>query len=563
MFKILLFCNRIIFQKNKNLYILFILTSLFNALFSVFGIASILPLLMVLINPETLINNIYFINYFPKIYSTTEELIYILSIVFLFIIITSIVANFLTLLLLNYLSQKTTYSLRVDFYSKLFEKDLSFFANIDRGDVIQIAGGEIEKIGKYCSNFLNLISKLFSLIFLFILLIILQPEFFYGFVIVVIFYLIIYGLIKPILKRYSLEFSKNARKFSKIAISFNFAFKEIKLFNLKKLFFFNYKNLGKKQVVYNIKNLTLIFIPRYIFEIFLFLGAIFFINYGDKSLFEISNISKLGVIVLGIWRITPIIFDLYKSFSEINYNTSASYHLKRIFKDFFNQKKNKNKKNLKKKFKFERKINIDVQFNYKNSNKIFIFNHLIKKKDRVLVTGPSGSGKSTFLNLLSGLTKPTKGNILIDDNSVYDNLESYTSNIGFVTQNTFLFDGSLQRNIVFKEQLSEEEDNLLRNVYNICGLKNIVKKYEDLLTKKINLDSPELSGGQKQRMSLARVLFRKPKLLIMDESLNALDLTSEKKIMSKIIQLFPNMTIVSSSHRPIKKFFNKKIKIEN
>ena len=69
--------------------------------------------------------------------------------------------------------------------------------------------------------------------------------------------------------------------------------------------------------------------------------------------------------------------------------------------------------------------------------------------------------------------------------------------------------------------------------------------------KKIKIDGPELSGGQRQRISLARILFREPQLLLMDEALNALDRKSEVKIFNKIKFYYPKITIIAASHRPM------------
>ena len=80
-----------------------------------------------------------------------------------------------------------------------------------------------------------------------------------------------------------------------------------------------------------------------------------------------------------------------------------------------------------------------------------------------------------------------------------------------------------------------------------------------VFTYKLKLNAPELSGGQRQRLSLARILFLKPKILMIDEGLNSLDIKSETQILKNILNYYPNTTLIVSSHRPIKKMFNRKI----
>ena len=102
----------------------------------------------------------------------------------------------------------------------------------------------------------------------------------------------------------------------------------------------------------------------------------------------------------------------------------------------------------------------------------------------------------------------------------------------------------------------------MKKIYYICGIINVEKNFKNIFIKKFNISAPELSGGQRQRLSIARSIFKKPKILFIDEGFNALDKKSEIEILRKIKKYLKNITIVYVSHRPIKKFFNKKIQIK-
>ena len=90
---------------------------------------------------------------------------------------------------------------------------------------------------------------------------------------------------------------------------------------------------------------------------------------------------------------------------------------------------------------------------------------------------------------------------------------------------------------------------------------NIVGKFDNIFRYKLKLNAPEISGGQRQRIALARTLYRNPEILLLDESLNSLDRKSEVEIFNNLMKYYPKLTLIATSHRPIKKLFNRTIKI--
>jgi ATP-binding cassette, subfamily B, bacterial len=153
--------------------------------------------------------------------------------------------------------------------------------------------------------------------------------------------------------------------------------------------------------------------------------------------------------------------------------------------------------------------------------------------DTVAFVGPSGSGKSTLMKLLVGLYRPQEGKILynhLDETAIrFDDLRNQ---IGFVTQDTNLFSGTIRENLMFvnpSATITELEDALTKSSCN-----GLLSRAEKGLDTMIGEGGLKLSGGEKQRLSIARALLRNPHLLIFDEATSALDSLTEEEITNTI-----------------------------
>ncbi|MGZ3923839.1 MAG: ABC transporter ATP-binding protein [Flavisolibacter sp.] len=149
--------------------------------------------------------------------------------------------------------------------------------------------------------------------------------------------------------------------------------------------------------------------------------------------------------------------------------------------------------------------------------------------ETIAFVGPSGSGKSTLMKLLVGLYRPKEGVILyngLDETKLrYDDLRNQ---IGFVTQDTNLFSGTIRENLMFVNPTATNED--LVDALNKAACQNLLARAERGLETMIGEGGLKLSGGEKQRLSIARALLRKPKLLLFDEATSALDSITEEEI---------------------------------
>jgi len=172
----------------------------------------------------------------------------------------------------------------------------------------------------------------------------------------------------------------------------------------------------------------------------------------------------------------------------------------------------------------------------------------LKKGDSLAIMGDIGSGKTTILELLCRIYDPSEGEILIDNLNIKKiNIKELRNSIGYVPQSTFLFSETIEKNIKFgKENVNKNE--LENAAVNAC-LSEDIKLFKDGYKTLLGERGVNLSGGQKQRLAIARAIIKKPKILILDDSLSAVDTETEEKILSNINRVSRDMTLVIATHR--------------
>ena len=192
----------------------------------------------------------------------------------------------------------------------------------------------------------------------------------------------------------------------------------------------------------------------------------------------------------------------------------------------------------------------DVTFTYDDTNITALknINFSVKSGETLAILGKTGSGKSTIIELISRLYDTKRGSILLDNIPIKEtNLNDVRSQIGFVPQDPFLFSESIEDNIKFGKYSATEEEiiSAAKNADVHNNIINFPKGYKTILGER----GVTLSGGQKQRISIARAIIKKPKILIFDDCLSAVDTETEEKILSNLEIISKNITTFIVSHR--------------
>ena len=414
----------------------------------------------------------------------------------------------------------------------------------------------MSEIGMFCRGFLNSVLIIFLEFFVFLgifsLLFFYAPKVslylsFYFLIISIVFFLIF----KKRIEKMGVNRNINEKLRIKYIQQGIQGIKEVLIFNLQEIilkFFKGYNNI----VINNLFMVGFINkLPKLIFEFLsiTILFVVFFINFRDGN--DISEITySLGIIIAGSYKLFPSMNKILQAVNTITYSKPAIKSLANIL---FENKLNEKNKSLDndKIFKIENEIIIkDLNFKYetKNPNIFENLNLKIKSGSRVGIMGATGSGKTTLVDLLLGLLKPLKGDILSDEKSIYKDVVSWRSIIGYVTQAPYLMDDTVLNNIVFGAIHNEIDHEKVDKIIKITQLSKYIESSQNGLQTIIGERGVQLSGGQIQRIAIARALYRDLKILILDEATSSLDNTTRDKIIKEISDLNSNITIISISH---------------
>ena len=191
----------------------------------------------------------------------------------------------------------------------------------------------------------------------------------------------------------------------------------------------------------------------------------------------------------------------------------------------------------------------DVDFHYDPERQILKkVNFSLRSGNSVAIVGPSGSGKSTLVNLIPRLYDVTGGSVSFDGTDVRKlDLTWLRSQIGVVTQETYLFNGTVRDNLLYARPDATEED--LKSACVRANIWDFISSQPDGLDTVVGNRGLKLSGGEKQRISIARILLKDPALIIFDEATSALDSISEAKIQEAIDPLIESRTSILIAHR--------------
>ena len=297
-------------------------------------------------------------------------------------------------------------------------------------------------------------------------------------------------------------------------------------------------------------------LPRFIIET---LGISLIVLFIASSLVldplnTVKLLPTVGAFALGSQRLLPCLQQIYSSWSQITSSRSQIQYILNYISENVPQPSVQATVG-----KYEHKDSIvleSVSFAYSDGIPVFTdLNITIKKGEIFGIVGPTGCGKSTFIDIISGLLRPTAGRILIDGTDLHhpenkDFLKSWMTSLAHVPQEIYLVDSTIADNIALSPtNLNFSFDERIEKAAGIAQLKSFIDSSPNGYLTKVGERGVMLSGGQRQRIGIARAVFRDSKVLILDEATSALDNQTQHLVMSALANKMSSRTIVMISHR--------------
>lgn len=276
----------------------------------------------------------------------------------------------------------------------------------------------------------------------------------------------------------------------------------------------------------------------------IFIVGIFAFFYKTADTFDFSSFAVI------IYAINKIFGNIQIAQAQMHTMSSQVPHMMSVlsFKEYVLQHKEKDSGT--RHFGFNNALELqNVSFHYdENEPTLSSVSFSVKEGEMVGLIGPSGAGKTTLVDILLRLLRPKKGRVLIDGENIEEiYLGEWRKNIGYVSQDIFLINDTIANNITFyDESISREgmiDAAVTANIHEF--IETLPEGYDTVVGER----GTRLSGGQRQRIVLARVLARRPRILILDEATSALDNESEALIQKAIEKLKGTTTVIVIAHR--------------
>tara|TARA_Y100000590_G_C15737277_1_gene1019012 strand:- start:3235 stop:4947 length:1713 start_codon:yes stop_codon:yes gene_type:complete len=538
-----------ILNYNERLLAIYVFFLIFVSLaIELIGIGLIIPIIGLIINFENLIQNQYFNFYYILIGQPSKEITIMYSMVILLL-----VYFFKVIFFFHLTERQSEFVRRVNklMSSKLLGYYLSqpflYFTNKHSAELIRNTIGEVDLFSLALRDLITFLLEITIIIGLVSFMLFFQPQTAF----VLILSLVALGLVFRYFSKNNLVRLGNKRlSFDKYRLenlqNLISGIRDVKIYQ-KELFFKNAFINNNNELLNVRKSMNIInALPRYLIElvgIFVLTLVVVILIFNQTPSEEI--ITALGVFAAIGLRILPSINRIYINAQSLSFSFP-------LFDNLYNEFTSGNIK-VQDKTKSPKTFDTidfnNLSFKYPGTEKYVLKNlHLkIKKGECIGIIGESGSGKSTLIDILSGLIEPDINSVLIDNQDLRLFINDWKKNIGYVSQNLFLIDDTIQNNIAFgKEKI---DSYLLNKAIKYSMLEEFINNLPNNLNTSVGELGKKISGGQRQRIGIARALYKDPEILVFDEATNALDPNTEKNVMNTIYSLKNKKTIIIISHK--------------
>ena len=545
-------------KRDRRLAIYVLLLTLIVAIIEVLGVASIMPFMAVLTNPDIIQTNFLLSFLYDALnFHSAESFLFFLGVcVFLFLV----GSTFLKALVVwahIYYANIRNFSISARVVAVYLQQPYSWFLLRNSSNLAASILEEVSRVVNGCLYpLMRLVSNGFVAILLFSLLTYADP-------VLALSAVLILSLTYGIIIRIAGERLRNkghvvSKAQTERLKAINEAFggiKDVKMGGYENFFIDKYRKPAKQQALAGVSAKLWAEMPSFAMQALVFGGLMILILYLMKTRDGFNSaVPVLVLYALGAYKLMPALQEIYRQFIAIKYNQSA---LDVIYNDInlINSSavvhlKNNDKRPLGVSEFIELK---NLKFSYPKSNKIALSVDSLKiaRNSTVGFIGSSGAGKTTAVDIILGLLEPSNGGLFVDNQKIdKSNLRSWQRNIGYVPQQIYLSDDSIAANIAFGLPRHVIDYAAVEKAARIAHLHEfIISELPEGYDTSVGERGIRLSGGQRQRIGIARAVYHDPDVLILDEATSALDNVTEKIIMDAVEELGHKKTIIIVAHR--------------
>ncbi len=454
----------------------------------------------------------------------------------------------------NYFSNKLLTRIIGDTQKKIFDKfitaDYGFYVKSQQGKLIYSGTTAPERTTVAVLYVITLAYHSINSIFLFSLLVLLSWQATISIILVGLFYgIAIRKVMQKFINICTLVCVEENQRKNIILNEFITGIKTIKIFLAVDAWKKRYTQAVDRGVANQFRMLVARVFPeafvKFLFYVLIASAGLFFSRRSPNEI--ISLLPVLATFVVVVNRFLPSIHSLGSAVMQI---AECMPDIK-IVHELCSQKfaaAVEGKKNIE---GFTDKITFEnVCFKY-NSMEDYLLKDLsffLERRKMTAIVGFSGSGKTTIINLLLKLYSPDKGFIKIDGVDIFElSNKSYLSRIGYVSQETFIFNTSFKENIRFG--LDNCTDQMIEEAAKLANAHDFIMETQQGYDTVVGDSGVKLSGGQRQRVAIARAMLRKPEIIVLDEATSSLDNISERKIQNAINNISKHTTVLVIAHR--------------
>lgn len=543
--------------RERKLAVLLSILALLMGLLEVLGVASILPFLAVVSNPDLIRENSWLraAHDWLGAPETNSFLIILGTGAFLFVLFTALfrAASFYAL---TYFVRMRVPGLSMRLMESYLSQPYAWFlqhhtANLGKSvlnEVAQVVNGSLQAA-------VNLVAHALMLVFLVLFLLFLQPSAAFG--AAVLFggaYGLLHLLTKGPLERMGTENAQaNTAKFQLMQEALG-GVKLVKLMNLERSYLERFKVPAVRQAKGQAMHAVINDLPRHLLEVIAFGGMILFVLWllatREGGLSEIIPI--LGVYAFAAARTFPTIQKLFSSISTIRYGQTMLDALHRDLRGAGQRDLNRGTElpAIRLQSKLELK---DVTFAFPEADRPALagLSLSIPAKSTAGIVGATGAGKTTAVDVILGLLSPGSGELSIDGKSINENnVRAWQKSVGYVPQDIFLTDDTVAANIAFGLSPEEVDHAAVERAARAASLHEFVtEQLPHSYNTMVGERGTRLSGGQRQRIGIARALYHDPDLLVFDEATSALDNLTERAVIEAVYALTRTKTVIMIAHR--------------